>query len=322
MTQPNPGQSDPSCEDPGGPGAFPAVLVLIGIVLVGTYLRASTLGFQPPWLDEVATLGLAQVPLSEWISRYVDPSPPLYYLIHQVVLGDATDPAAIRSLSLVFVILTIPVVYVLGREVHSPFVGLVAAAIIAVGDVFIEYSQEARTYALVSLCIAIALVFTIKALRAAHTVHFVRPLVLANVAYLAAAYSHLSTLPWIAMAQLAILWTVWGPAEGRPARLKRFAVVSALTFIAAIPLIAFLTEAFENGAAGWIAKPDLYTLRRTYHQLLMVRGFSDLPAWETMPVYLLAAYGAFCAVKLEKSARFIVLGLAIFSHVLCAISHC
>lgn len=320
MTQPNSARSETPRKDLGAPGAFPTLLVLIGIVLIGTYLRASTLGFQPLWLDEVATLSLAQVPLSEWLSGYVDPSPPLYYFTHQIILGDATDPATIRSLSLVFGILTIPVVCILGREAHSPFVGLVAAAIIAVGDVFIEYSQEARTYALVSLCIAIALVFTIKALRSAHTVHFVRPLLLANVAYLAAAYSHLSTLPLIAMAQLAILWAVWGTAEGRAARMKRFAVISFATCFAAIPLIAFIALAFENGAAGWIAKPDLYILRRTYHQLLMVRGFSDLPAWETMPVYLLAAYGAVCALRLEKSARLTVLGLAIFPIVLFAVS--
>ncbi|MEL7026799.1 MAG: glycosyltransferase family 39 protein [Pseudomonadota bacterium] len=296
------------------------VFLLTVIVLAGTYLRASTLGFQPFWQDEVLTLGLAQAPFSRWLQGYVDVSPPFYYLLHQALFGEAIDPVVVRSLSLILGILTIPLCYLIGREVHSPSLGLVAAALIAVSDIFIEYSQEARGYALWTFAIAAATLFMIRVLRTSDTRSFVKPLIFANIACLAAAYTHYSVLFWIACMQLAMFVAVLSAPDDRKARLTRFMAVSAATAFAAIPLAFFLSKAIADGGPIWISTPDIGALRGTYHQLLMLRGFSIGPAWAALPIYLIAAFGLVCTLRLDKAARFIVLSLALYPLLLFAVS--
>jgi 4-amino-4-deoxy-L-arabinose transferase-like glycosyltransferase len=60
---------------------------------------------------------------------------------------------------------TIPVVFLIGRELASNRAGLIAAAIAALNPMLIWYSQEARSYAVLVFFGALALLFFVRALR-------------------------------------------------------------------------------------------------------------------------------------------------------------
>ena len=83
-------------------------------------------------------------------------SPPLYFvLVWGWVKALGSGTVALRSLSVLAGIATVPLVYLAGSTLASRRAGLVAAALTVVSPLMIWYSQEARPYALlVALCAA------------------------------------------------------------------------------------------------------------------------------------------------------------------------
>ena len=107
-----------------------AVASLIHLVL-GTV----RLGSESVWLDELMSI---QMVTGTWANLwgwflFLPEQHPLYYLLLRpwlAVLGDSAT--ALRSLSLVFGVATVPLMYVLGRDLVDSRTGVVAGARVAV----------------------------------------------------------------------------------------------------------------------------------------------------------------------------------------------
>ncbi|MBU6451732.1 MAG: glycosyltransferase family 39 protein [Cyanobacteria bacterium REEB67] len=90
--------------------------------------------------------------------KTIEMSPPLYFLLLKgttTLFGLTTPVLALTSL--VLSVLTIPLIYLLGRATASARVGLCAAFYAAISLLAIIYSHEARTYALAGLLTATTL---------------------------------------------------------------------------------------------------------------------------------------------------------------------
>src|SRR3954451_8948882 len=141
--------------------------LLAGITLAGALLRFTTLDVQSYWLDEVATVNILRHGFGDMISAVSagESTPPLYYVLAWVwskVFG--TGEFGLRSLSALFGTLTIPLAFVLGRELVGRTAGLVAAALCAFNPLLIWYSQEARSYSLMVLLTALSLLALLRVL--------------------------------------------------------------------------------------------------------------------------------------------------------------
>jgi mannosyltransferase len=146
-------------------------LVLIGVLsltAVGAALRFATLGLQSYHHDEVITV-MRVIPGS--FGQMLDAvkssesNPPLYYVLAWIwaqVFG--TGEVGVRSLSALLGTATIPVGYLIGRQLAGWRAGLVLTGLLAVNPMLIWYSQEARSYALLVLFCALSLLFFLRAL--------------------------------------------------------------------------------------------------------------------------------------------------------------
>ncbi len=140
--------------------------VLAAILVVAAIVRWHVVGRDALWLDEgYSWWDAAQDFHALWtLVPNCDPHPPLYFaLLHGWIaaFGDATT--TMRSLSTLFGLATVAVVYFAGRELdrargaaHRRFgVGFVAALLFALTPFQVYFSVEARPYAL--LCLGAAL---------------------------------------------------------------------------------------------------------------------------------------------------------------------
>jgi len=146
-----------------------AFWIVAGLVAVGAALRFATLGVQSYHHDEIVTASrVLRVGFGHAMDAvgFSESAPPLYYALAWIwtqITG--TGPWGLRSLSAVAGVATIPVVYLIGRELRTPRTGLVAAALVAVNPMLIWYSQEARAYALLTFFCALSLLYCVRALR-------------------------------------------------------------------------------------------------------------------------------------------------------------
>jgi 4-amino-4-deoxy-L-arabinose transferase-like glycosyltransferase len=142
---------------------------LAGLTALGIAVRFASLGVQAYHHDEVITAArvipgsftemLGQVKGSE-------SNPPLYYVLAWGwAKAFGTGEVELRSLTALFGAATVPVAFLIGRELASNRAGLIAAALVAVSPMLIWYSQEARSYALLVFFGALALLFFVRALR-------------------------------------------------------------------------------------------------------------------------------------------------------------
>jgi mannosyltransferase len=139
---------------------------LVGLVLLAAALRLWRIGHQSYWLDEAFTVGLVNEDFVGMLKgvRETESTPHLYYSLAWLwaqVAGDGE--AALRSLSALFGVATVPVAYLAARELFRPAVALTAAALVAVNPWLVWYSQEARAYALLVLLATAALLFFLRA---------------------------------------------------------------------------------------------------------------------------------------------------------------
>ena len=143
--------------------------ILAGVAVVGAILRFATLDLQSYSHEEAVTAARVLHPgLFDTLSTIPDSesTPPLYYVVAwlwSVPLG--TGEIALRSLSALAGTATIPVAFLIGRELASRRVGLVAAGLVAASPMLVSYSQLARSYSLLVLLSGLSFLLMVRALR-------------------------------------------------------------------------------------------------------------------------------------------------------------
>ncbi len=193
-----------------GAGAFALVVAGLGLRV----LTASDL-----WLDEALTVNIARLPLGAipGALRH-DGAPPLYYwVLHAWMSAFGTSDLAVRSLSGLASVLTLPVVWVVGRRLGGARAAWGAAIVLAVNPFAIRYATETRMYALVALQAALGLLAALRA----HE----RP-TLGRLAWVAAAatallYTHYWGIYLLVASGVVLLVRIWRGTRHSPAREAR-----------------------------------------------------------------------------------------------------
>ena len=129
--------------------------VYLFVVLVASIAtKIYKLGDASLWLDESSTLRFSRLPFSTlWVSAY-DTHPPLYYTIISLITNFGDSEFAVRFPSVVFSVLTVVVIYIATRKIAGSTAALAASVMLSLSFHNLEYSQEARNYALLNLCLA------------------------------------------------------------------------------------------------------------------------------------------------------------------------
>ncbi|HEY3312830.1 MAG TPA: glycosyltransferase family 39 protein [Anaerolineales bacterium] len=134
--------------------------LVIGITLIGGFLRFFLLDDKGMWLDETISVWMANHSVAEmlqWIVR-IDQHPPLYYLLlHYWISFNGDTPYDVRVFSAFFGAATIPVIYLIGKRLSSAVMGLAASVLLAFSLFNIYYAQEARMYTFLMFNAAVAI---------------------------------------------------------------------------------------------------------------------------------------------------------------------
>ena len=141
------------------PGELLYVLV---IAVVAGILRLYRIDEKSIWLDEAFSLWIARHSLWEgwrWLIE-VDQHPPFYYsLLHAWIWLFGPLEGAVRTLSALASTLTVPVFYAGCRRLLDRQTAFVAVGILAVSPFHVQFGQETRMYALLTLEVAFVIYF-------------------------------------------------------------------------------------------------------------------------------------------------------------------
>jgi mannosyltransferase len=142
--------------------------VLIGLVAAGAFLRFYLIASKSIWLDEAFSIVISQRSLFDVLNMTVrtDTHPPLYYLLLKIWLLFGNSEAQARSLSAVFSIAAIPLMYKVSSSLfEDKRAGLLGAAILTFSPFQIWYAQEVRMYAMLTFFVLASAYFFIQALK-------------------------------------------------------------------------------------------------------------------------------------------------------------
>lgn len=142
------------------------ILILILILCLGSILRFYNLGGPSCFNDELETLRIASYPsVSEMMNEVIntDVHPPgyqllMYFVVHYI----GNSEFWIRFPSVIFGILSILMIYILGKYIYSAKEGLIAASICSVLWAPLYFSQEARVYSMLFLFSMITTFYLLK----------------------------------------------------------------------------------------------------------------------------------------------------------------
>ena len=137
-------------------------LALLTVTGLAFAVRVLALDGQSLWRDEIDAIRFASGPLAELLGMFSQPGQngPLYYLLLRPWLGVAGESAfAVRFFSLSFGLLTVPLLYQLGRRLFPrwPQVALLVALLATLSPYLVWYSQEGKMYSLVVCLIVLSM---------------------------------------------------------------------------------------------------------------------------------------------------------------------
>ena len=214
-------------------------------MLAGGVLRFVTLGDQSLWYDEALTRGLVLRPFADMVEAVADTenTPPLFYILTHIstkVFG--ADEVALRLVSALTGAGTIVVAFLSGAELAGRRAGVIAGGLVAVNPMLFWFSQEARSYALLSLLSAIAFLCFLRFIADAQSRWALAGWVISSAAALATHYFAVFPLAAEAAWMIALI----GRSPHRRALL--LALAAAAAAVAAIAPLAIAQEASGRAA--------------------------------------------------------------------------
>ncbi len=135
-----------------------AVLSLVTVLLLGLSARFYAVAGKPFWMDEVTTLDRSGLPLGGIMrSSLQNHHLPAYFLLAASVERFGVDEVWLRLPSVLCGAASCVVVALIARRLGGMRAGLLAGVLMALSPLQVQYGQEARSYALVTLLILLAL---------------------------------------------------------------------------------------------------------------------------------------------------------------------
>lgn len=215
--------------------------IVLALVVAGALLRFYRLGAQSYWVDELLTIGAAEVGGKLGVREFFgNVQGPLHALLVHLISRASTSEYALRSASAIAGVAAIPACYLLGKELFDRKVGYAAALLVTVSPFAIWYSQEARSYSILILLSAAAALLVSRAVKGARGAW--APYVLGIAA---AVYCNLSAL-FLAVAHA--LHATWQLRRGR----RRLGHA-----VAAFAVAAVLVSPLGWGVTRWVQREDV-----------------------------------------------------------------
>ncbi len=204
----------------------------------------------PLWLDEALSVNIAALPFSDMVAALRhDGHPLLYYLLlgWWIDLFGNSD-LAVRSLSGIFSIGAVPVIWALGRRIDRR-TGQVALVLALSSPFLLRYGTETRMYALLVLLVALGWLAVLRAMESPTTGRLIA------VALVAAAlvYTHYWSFWLIGAVVLMLLWCMI-----RDARLsfaaKRVLAAILVGSATLVPWIGVLYDQVTTTGTPWAGR--------------------------------------------------------------------
>jgi mannosyltransferase len=225
---------------------------VVGLVALQAFLSFHALAAKSIWLDEAVSVSYATDGLANlWhVVSSADPNMSLYYagLDLWARIG-GTSAFAVRSLSAVCAVLTVPVVIALGREMFGWAEGLIAGLLISTSAFLLQYAQTARSYTLLVLLVTASTYCFVLELK--------RPTRLSAVGYVLASSLAFYAQYFAAYVLLVQVLTVLA-VERRAALSRRRVAIAGAVAVACAPGLYFVAHAPNQ--LTWISKPTLADL--------------------------------------------------------------
>ena len=214
----------------------PALLAAGAVaVVVGVYLR-----FWTPsalWLDETISVDIARLPLSKIPAALShDGAPPLYYvLLHFWMRLFGQGDGAVRALSGLTSVVTLPVFWLAGRRIGGRPVAWVAFFLALSSPFAINYATTTRMYSLMVLLSVLGFL----ALSAVMENPTRGRRVALGAVTAALLYTHYWAIYLVLVTGLWLLWRVLARGDGGPA--LRAMIVGGLLWLPWVPVFFFQT---------------------------------------------------------------------------------
>ncbi|OYQ33313.1 hypothetical protein CHU92_13050 [Flavobacterium cyanobacteriorum] len=245
-------------------------IILLSILLVAAILRIYHIGFQDIWVDELHTMVQSDPGLS-WndfdnIIRFREGIPHLYFIL--VRFFSYTFGYNIISARLVSVLgglVGIYYMYKIGKELKGRRLGLIAALLLTLSLFHIQYSQEARSYALLATFVIITNLYLIK---------FIKETTLKNALLMGLFAGLITNMQPIGLVNVAavyltiLIFIVISKQKALKLKLFRLSLIAGiLTLILFTPTISIILKV-SGLQSFWIPKPNLGYLYQVYLELL------------------------------------------------------
>jgi mannosyltransferase len=261
-------------------------LFVTAVTLIGAALRLHMLSAPSLWIDEASSVGFV---VMRWWSflRLLwggQGNMTLYYLLLRgwIHLGDSEF--VVRSLSVLFGVVTIPAVYLLGQRVFDRATGITAALLLSVHSFHVHWSQEARAYSLLTLLLVLTMYALISALESKQDQR--RWIVLAVAAALCV-YAHIFAVLVLSAFALGVVF----PRPFRVSRRNIILTAGMFAFLVA-PMAAFVALNRNGSQISWIPQPKLSDISE-FLELLTSQG----------GIFLVMIYLAMCALAVFYSTK-------------------
>jgi len=226
------------------------VIFVLLTAAVGLATRLPGLSIRELWVDEANSMLMAIRPVPDVIDALTrDGNPPLYYLLlHAWQLLWGASEVALRSLSVLWGILLLPLLYYAGRRWFGRTAGVVATLFAALSPFHIYYSRETRMYTMLAFLSLLALVALDRLARQGRP----RDVLLASLALLACVYTHNYGLFFLPVGGVACL--LYG--RGGLKAFTRAAAAAALALLGALPWLPVVLRQASTDVGAWI--PGLF----------------------------------------------------------------
>jgi mannosyltransferase len=233
----------------------------LGVGAVGAGVAVRFMCRSPLWLDEAQTLAIAKRPLTALPGALRhDGAPPLYYaLLHLWVRIFGGGTVAVRTLSGLISVLTLPVVWAVGRQLCGRRAAAAATLLMACSPFGIFFATETRMYALSML---LSLLGLLALLRVVERATWANASALA-VATAALLLTHYWNVFVVAGGTLVVAVAAARRAVDRRAAAKALGGVGVgvALFLPCLPLL--LLQLGHTGTP-WAAPPTVATLARSF----------------------------------------------------------